>query len=359
MPDNSPILSLPYIQPSQAQKHVTHNEAIEALDVLVQLVVAGFDAVEPPGEAAEGTVFALGVAPTGAWAGHGGELAARLGGGWRFFVPRDGWIAVEAASGAVRVRQGDGWTSGADAATTVPTLGVGTEADAVNRLAVAAEGTLLTHAGGGHRLTVNKAAPEETASLLFQTGWSGRAEMGLAGEDAWSIKVSLDGISWITALGIDPATGHVGGAAVQAGPGDVTPGRLMRAEWGYGPGNLVAPVAFADGLPSGGVVERGGDDSASYVRFADGTQICSGNFAESGVAFYIPRAGGFLSAMAYVAFAAPFAARPAITFSTPGHVHALSKGANVETTYFAPRFWSAVENTTDVEASYIAVGRWN
>ncbi|MBB3144845.1 hypothetical protein FHS21_001246 [Phyllobacterium trifolii] len=32
-------LKLPYIAPSQAQKHVTHNEAIRALDALVQLSV--------------------------------------------------------------------------------------------------------------------------------------------------------------------------------------------------------------------------------------------------------------------------------------------------------------------------------
>ena len=32
-------LQIPYILPSQAQKHVTHNEAIKALDAVVQLAV--------------------------------------------------------------------------------------------------------------------------------------------------------------------------------------------------------------------------------------------------------------------------------------------------------------------------------
>ena len=32
MPDLSPILSLPLMQASQAQKHVTHNEALRLLD---------------------------------------------------------------------------------------------------------------------------------------------------------------------------------------------------------------------------------------------------------------------------------------------------------------------------------------
>lgn len=41
MSDTSPTLHLPLIQPSQAQKHVTHNEAIMALDHLVHLRLHG------------------------------------------------------------------------------------------------------------------------------------------------------------------------------------------------------------------------------------------------------------------------------------------------------------------------------
>lgn len=49
-------------------------------------------------------------------------------------------------------------------------------------------------------MTINKAAKADTATLLFQSGWSGRAEMGLAGHDGFSIKTSVDGTSWHTAL---------------------------------------------------------------------------------------------------------------------------------------------------------------
>jgi hypothetical protein len=68
---------------------------------------------------------------------------------------------------------------------------------------------LLTAQNNDHRLTINKAHAGATASLLFQSGWSGRAEMGLAGADGFSIKVSADGSSWHDALAIDPASGHV------------------------------------------------------------------------------------------------------------------------------------------------------
>ena len=48
MSDTSPILSLPYILPSQAQKHVTHNEALDLLDVVVQAAVVSRGLTSPP-----------------------------------------------------------------------------------------------------------------------------------------------------------------------------------------------------------------------------------------------------------------------------------------------------------------------
>ena len=54
MTDTSPILAMPYIQPSQAQKHVTHNEALSLLDVIVQLAVESAVLATPPATAVEG-----------------------------------------------------------------------------------------------------------------------------------------------------------------------------------------------------------------------------------------------------------------------------------------------------------------
>ena len=89
MPDTSERLSLPYLMPAQAQKHVTHNEALQRLDLLVQLAVEGFDANTPPALPQAGEVHALGTAPTAAWAGHVGELAVWIGETWQFSAPQD------------------------------------------------------------------------------------------------------------------------------------------------------------------------------------------------------------------------------------------------------------------------------
>jgi len=50
MTEISPNLLLPYIMPSQAQKHVTHNEAVRALDALTQIAVFDRDRMAPPSD---------------------------------------------------------------------------------------------------------------------------------------------------------------------------------------------------------------------------------------------------------------------------------------------------------------------
>lgn len=206
--DTSARLSLPYLMPAQAQKHVTHNAALERLDILVQLAIEEFDASAPPITPVAGGVWALGPAPSGAWDGHAGELAAWIDDAWHFVAPVDGWIAVEAATGGLRLYSGGTW--GGLALDNMGGIGIGTSHDATNRLAVAADASLLTHAGDGHQLKVNKAAAADTASLLFQTNWSGRAEMGTTGSDDFAVKVSADGAVWTEALVIDGANGNIG-----------------------------------------------------------------------------------------------------------------------------------------------------
>ena len=110
MSQTSTNLTLPFIQPSQAQKHVTHNEAIELLDVIVQLCVQGFEVDTPPVTPSEGQSWLVGAAPTGDWAGHAGLIANWAGGGWMYLTPQTGWRAVDAVTGEMRVYSGLNWT---------------------------------------------------------------------------------------------------------------------------------------------------------------------------------------------------------------------------------------------------------
>lgn len=200
MSETTVNLELPYILPSQAQKHVTHNEALQRLDALTQLTITA-SLSTPPSDPQEGTCFHVTASPTAAWAGKSGKLAFRQDGDWIFITPRDGWRGWFTAEDKLKIHNGSEWAI-FDAIGTPAFLGINTTADSTNRLAVAGASTLLTHNGNGHQIKVNKAAATDTASLLFQTGWSGRAEMGLAGSDEFAIKVSPDGSTWKSALSI-------------------------------------------------------------------------------------------------------------------------------------------------------------
>ncbi len=208
MTETTPLLDLPYIMPSQAQKHVTHNESLRMLDALVHLRVGARGVDTPPADPAEGDRLMVGAAPSEAFAGQAGNIAAFQDGAWAFYAPRAGWVIWDAAESALLVFDGEAWTPVFDPQN-LPLIGVNTQADDTNRFAVRGNATLLSHDGAGHQLKLNKAAIGDTGSLLFQTGWSGRAEMGLAGDDDFSIKVSPDGVAWHRALTADRVTGNV------------------------------------------------------------------------------------------------------------------------------------------------------
>ena len=263
MSDTSPILSLPYIQPSQAQKHVTHNEAIRILDLLVQLVVADADRTEAPATPATGDRHIVALGASGSWAGRDGQIAVWDTTGWLFYEPLSGWRADVLATGSALRFDGAAWADTGPDFQNLDLLGVATTADANNRLAVASTATLLSHAGSGHQLKINKAASLDTASLLFQTGFSGRAEMGTAGDDSFSIKTSADGSTWNDALRID-------------GSGNLGVGRSPDAKLDVDGVMRLSPLPKAD-LPAAGDVGIGGlvfvSDAAggAQLAYSDGS----------------------------------------------------------------------------------------
>lgn len=213
MPD-TPNLKLPYLVAAQAQKHVTHNEAIRALDALVHLAVIDRTLTAPPASSADGDRYIVASGGTGTWSGHALEIAAFQDGGWAFFTPRPGWRSWVVAEDVLVVWNGSAWTSvsggGGDGSdVTFDTVGINASADTTNRLTIASAATLLTHDGAGHQLKINKSAAADTASLLFQSNWSGRVEMGTAGDDDFHLKVSPDGSAWHEALVIDKDSGGI------------------------------------------------------------------------------------------------------------------------------------------------------
>lgn len=129
---------------------------------------------------------------------------------------RDGSDTIDGATSAVIATaygylcvQSNGagkWTIVGQAPSNLAAVGIGTAADPTNPLSVYATNALFA-SGGDIRIKLNKAASANTASFLYQDGWSGRAEIGLTGDDNFHFKVSADGTSWHEGININASNG--------------------------------------------------------------------------------------------------------------------------------------------------------
>lgn len=145
--------ALPLLQVGQAQKEVTHNEAVAGIDALLHLAVETATRTLPPVAPAIGQAWIVAAGASGEWAGRAAMIAIFGSAGWRYTAPRQGCVAwlgdvqrftVFTASGW----RDDGWpvaalkvgtrTLLAGPATTVPAVSGGAVVDVEARTALAA-----------------------------------------------------------------------------------------------------------------------------------------------------------------------------------------------------------------------------
>jgi hypothetical protein len=81
---------LPYLSAGQAQKELTHNEALALIDMALHASAVSMGTNAPPSSPAPGACWIVGAEPTGAWAGQAQALACWTPSGWRFLAPRTG-----------------------------------------------------------------------------------------------------------------------------------------------------------------------------------------------------------------------------------------------------------------------------
>ena len=105
----TPNLQLPFLDANQNQKHVTHNAALTALDVLVNCQVQSTVLPAPPGAPGDGQCWIVASGGTGVWAGKDLTLAAWQDGAWSFYIPRTGMIAYADNLAAPLVWTGTAW----------------------------------------------------------------------------------------------------------------------------------------------------------------------------------------------------------------------------------------------------------
>ena len=216
MSDTTTNLLLPYILAAQAQKHVTHNEALRLLDGLVQLSVLDRDLTAPPGSPADGDRYIVASGATGDWAGWDQNVALFTDGAWLRLPPQTGWRAWIEDDGMLLVYDGAGWVGTTPASLqNLARLGVGTTADPANPFSAKLNAELwtakTTSEGGTGDLfyTMNKEAAGDDLGLTLQTGFVTKALLGLFGSDKFRLAVSADGSTFFDGLIVDNTSGIV------------------------------------------------------------------------------------------------------------------------------------------------------
>lgn len=105
-------LTLPFILPGQAQKELFHNEALQALDLVVAAAVEEPPRANPPSTPAIGSCYIVAASPSGAWVGRAGCLAGMTSAGWRFATPIEGLTALIRSNGLTAMYRSGAWELG-------------------------------------------------------------------------------------------------------------------------------------------------------------------------------------------------------------------------------------------------------
>lgn len=110
MSDLTPRFSLPLLVSGQAQKDITHNEALLAIDIAVNAVVLDVALAVAPADPAEGQCWLVPPGASGDWEANGDKVAAWTAGGWRFVDLPVGAALFVVSTGKMMRRAGAGWS---------------------------------------------------------------------------------------------------------------------------------------------------------------------------------------------------------------------------------------------------------
>lgn len=157
-------LLLPEIAESQSGKATTHNEALHAIDALLNCGVIDRDLTAPPGSPVNGDVYIPKATATGAWAGKENQLAHYDVNAWKFYAPEEGWSCYVRDEDALLVYTGSAWTVLAGAGAGVTSVALAMPA----QFSIA--GSPITAAG-----TLTVTWTTETANTVFAGPTSGGA----------------------------------------------------------------------------------------------------------------------------------------------------------------------------------------
>ena len=135
----------PNLMAGQAQKEVTHNEALAMIDGLLHPVAETTALSSPPSDPAVGRLWLVGTDAAGAWAGQDGRIALWTEGGWRFVTPTPAMTVWIADAGLWAQWNGSHWEEGVLSVRAVRCAGVQVVGAQQPPIPPAAGGTVVDH----------------------------------------------------------------------------------------------------------------------------------------------------------------------------------------------------------------------
>lgn len=120
---------------------------------------------------------------------------------------------------------------------------------------------------------------------------------------------------------------------------------LKTVDYALNTGNLVGSVSESGGVPTGAVIERGENANGEYIKFADGTVICT-----RVLAIVSPATWNFPIAMT----SAPDTHQAITDAVVPRFV----SGANATETSVQYRIWNDAGAASSASCYLLAIGRW-
>lgn len=267
---------------------------------------------------------------------------------------------------------GRGFVAAADAAAGRTALGLGTAATAnvqtspydTTYMALMAVGAFGIGKFIDLRGTVYETGtPQDLYEKGTVTGFAngGPSGLGVPGLPENSYGTLIVNSQWRDATGLASYSRQfIGGGAcyVQSAASATTWGRWVRV---YTQDAIVGAVSQSGGVPTGAIIERGSNVNGEYVRFADGTMICTSFLLSGGsvnqIIGYVFRTNEIVWT-----FPSVFAERPitsGIEFSGVGNCWvARGDSGNESASTSSYRIFSAMTTDSIPYARFMAIGRW-
>lgn len=170
----------------------------------------------PPGSPAEGDLYVVGTAGSGAWSGHNKNVAIYYNAAWLFFTPFEGMFAWDQTSNSLKYYDGANWVAF--------TTGAGSIADAdYGDITVSSSGSVWT--------IDNDVVTNAKSANMAQSTIKGRA-VGAGTGDPTDL-TATQATAILDVMVGDSGAGGTKGLVPAAGAGDTAAGKFLKADGSF------------------------------------------------------------------------------------------------------------------------------